>query len=317
MTGDRKNKICFVIVYFGEFPVWFSAFLLSCKFNEEIDWIIFTDTVPSGFTPLNVKFNKISLEQFQSKASKTVMVEVSFSKMYKLCDFKPLYGDIFQTELQSYHYWGHCDLDLIWGDIKSFLKAIDFKQYDIISSRQLTICGHFTLYRNSASVNTLYKEVKGYKKLFIEDGYSNFDEGFFSYHLFIESLKMNFEYKIYWPHKNCVDWPELDIHPYGWYWSQGKIFENNGTERLYLHFMKWKKTMKSIDFDLISPPVSFKINQYGMWSRPMGLWSTIVYLYPNHLGNVLASFWKKVTNKLLPKPTGIQLNIPDQFRMLE
>lgn len=50
-----KNKVCFVVPYFGKFPSYFDLFLKSCKYNEDFNWIIFTDDKEDYDYPNNVK----------------------------------------------------------------------------------------------------------------------------------------------------------------------------------------------------------------------------------------------------------------------
>lgn len=315
---SEKNRICFVIAYFGELPIWFPAFFVSCKLNTEIDWLIFTDAneLPS-YQLQNVKFKELSFLEFKSRAAKTIDSQVEFINPHKLCDFKPIYGDIFQDELHDYQYWGHSDIDLIWGDIKPFLDKINFGKYHVISSRKLTICGHFTLYQNSQAINTLYRKVKGYKKIFVQESYSGFDEGFFSYYLYQESLKINSDYNIFWPKKHAVDWPELDFHPNGWYWSNGKIYGNDGRERLYLHFMKWKKSMKSIDFESEDMPTKFLISQNGIWSQPMKIEQKLVYFFPNHFWRLLHHYFKRLRNRIGKNAKLEEPLIPDGYKIID
>jgi len=36
-------RIVFMIIYLGEFPLYFPYFLNSCRYNPTIDFLIFTD----------------------------------------------------------------------------------------------------------------------------------------------------------------------------------------------------------------------------------------------------------------------------------
>ena len=47
--------------------------------------------------------------------------EIVLNEPYDLCDFKVAYGEIFQEYLEPYDFWGFCDCDLIYGDIRHFL----------------------------------------------------------------------------------------------------------------------------------------------------------------------------------------------------
>lgn len=310
-----------MIAYFGSFPIWFPAFLLSCKNNPNIHWKIWTDIKDLNFPhPENVTFIQLAMDDFLATAKQAINGPINISTPHKLCDFKPLYGDLFQKELATYNYWGHCDLDLIWGDIESFLLKINYEEYDIVTTRQNTICGHFTIYRNIEKINKYYTQIKNFEKVFLKPKYSGFDEGFFSYALFQESQKTNPEYKIFWPKKYSVDWPELNIKPKGWRWKNGKIIDKNGNERIYLHFMKWKKSIQHIDFDYENPPSDFLITKNGLWSNEMSFTEKIKYHSPTHLGKLLHHYWTKgiwfFKYRVLKQPIVNKPLIPEAYKTL-
>ena len=48
-------KIAYVVPFFGKFPKGFEFWLLSCKCNPTIDWLIFTDDQTPYDYPENVK----------------------------------------------------------------------------------------------------------------------------------------------------------------------------------------------------------------------------------------------------------------------
>ena len=50
----------------------------------------------------------------------------------------------------EYDFWGYCDIDLIFGNIRKFITDDILDKYDKILSR-----GHFTLFRNKDSINTI------------------------------------------------------------------------------------------------------------------------------------------------------------------
>lgn len=106
----------------GEFPWYFPYFLHSCKFNPNINFVILTDnkSIPQN-TPSNVRFLNYSLERFKADASKALGFNVAVNRGYKFCDFKPTYGYIFSDLIAGYDFWGHCDIDIIFGDIRAFM----------------------------------------------------------------------------------------------------------------------------------------------------------------------------------------------------
>jgi hypothetical protein len=66
--------------------------------------------------------------------------EISLERPYKLCDFRPAFGEIFAEELAGFDFWGHSDLDLIFGQIRDTCRPLPFR-------RQILFNGSFSLYR--------------------------------------------------------------------------------------------------------------------------------------------------------------------------
>ena len=170
-----KNKILIIIPYFGEFPNFFQLWLKSCEFNKDINWIIFTDNHKAYDYPSNVKVVYTEFLTIVDRIQKLFDFNISLKTPYKLCDFKPAYGHIIENEIAGYDFWGHCDVDLIFGKISNFVTDSILDRYDRIFSH-----GHFCLYRNSFEINRLYRNLKGirqdYKMVFSSDESFSFDE---------------------------------------------------------------------------------------------------------------------------------------------
>ena len=79
-------------------------------------------------------------------------IKVDFSKPYKFCDFRPAYGVIFEDYIKGYDYWGHCDLDQVFGEISKFIPDKTIKQFEKVNRN-----GHFVLYKNTEKMNNIFK----------------------------------------------------------------------------------------------------------------------------------------------------------------
>lgn len=167
-----------VVVYMGQIPPYFQLWAKSCLYNEDYDFLFFTDqNIPKGELPKNVLLHNFTLESVNNRLVRLFGNDCKISSNYKLCDLRPLYGEVFAEELRNYDFWGHCDTDLIFGCISHFLTDDILSKYDKI----LTL-GHFTLYRNTPYVNSLYRTMdkrKRYKEALASDGSCFFDEGIF------------------------------------------------------------------------------------------------------------------------------------------
>jgi len=170
------KKICIIIPYFGKWPDWINYFLLSCKYNATIDWLFLTDCEPPAIQANNLIFKKISLQAFNQLASHKLNMNINIKHPYKLCDFKPAYGKIFEDYLKNYDFWGYGDLDLVYGNIRKFINNDILSKFDIISSHSNFVPGHFCLLRNSPIIINLYLNGANIKNIFIKQNYQGFDE---------------------------------------------------------------------------------------------------------------------------------------------
>lgn len=152
--STSKYSICYFIPYFGKLPQGFPMWLLSCSANKTVNWILMTDDKTEYHYPPNVRVIYCSFEDVKKRIQKFYSFPIVLDRPWKLCDYRPAYGEIFADELSGYDFWGHCDMDLIWGDIRQFITDDILDQYDKIGFQ-----GHSTLYRNTSEVNARYQTV--------------------------------------------------------------------------------------------------------------------------------------------------------------
>lgn len=169
------KKGAFVILYFGHFNNYFQLFLNSCKCNPDYDWHIFTDDKSNYDYPQNVIVHYTTFEEIQELVKNKFECKVSLNYPYKVCDLKPMYGYIFSEYLKNYSFWGHCDVDLVFGNINEFITNDILSKYDRIG-----ILGHFSLYRNIDTVTRAFMlPLNGrerYKEVLAADYNLSFDE---------------------------------------------------------------------------------------------------------------------------------------------
>lgn len=111
--------------------------LKSCAANPTIDWILLTDDKTEYDYPENVKVKYCSFESLKARIQKSYDFPVQISSAWNLSLFKPAYGEIFAEELAGYDYWGHCDVDVIWGNIRKFITDDVLNKYEKIGFRSI------------------------------------------------------------------------------------------------------------------------------------------------------------------------------------
>lgn len=169
------KKCCFIIPYFGKLPNYFPLFLKTCQFNTNFDWLVFTDDRTEYDYPQNVQRIEMTFAELKQKIQSKFDFQISLSTPYKLCDYKPAYGYIFEEYLDSYKAWGHCDVDTLMGHLDDFITNQDLELYD-----KMFCLGHMVIYRNTIENNRLFMaKFNGrflYKESFTTDKITVFDE---------------------------------------------------------------------------------------------------------------------------------------------
>lgn len=262
---QQQMKIALIISYFGKWPIWFPAFLQSCRYNPSIDWIFFTDCTVPEVSPPNVRFVPFTMEQFNLLASEKLGFKIELPHFYKLCDFKPTYGAIFEDYIKDYDFWGHCDLDVVWGNIRNFINDDILSKYEIVSGGKEMISGHFCLYKNNSKISRIFTKFPYYRAQLASPKHCCFDESAMT--TTIKQLSQTGEVSVYWP-KWIVNYPNLDdpmpaarlgLHVNRWYWESGKLY-NKTDQVMYMHFMTWKKSLTECYFAYPDDPKSFYIS---------------------------------------------------------
>jgi hypothetical protein len=169
-------KIAIIIPYFGQWPGWIDYFFLTCRKNPSVDWLFPTDCTERETSGSNLKFIPFSLREFNDLASNTLDLDIDIQHPYKICEFKPAFGEIFNDYIREYDFWGYGDLDLVYGDVRDFFPDTVLNRYDILSNHPDLITGHFCLLRNTPQINGLFRTGNVFRSAFQDDNYTGFDE---------------------------------------------------------------------------------------------------------------------------------------------
>jgi len=251
----KTTSIALVVCYSGKLPWYFAYFVHSCKFNPSVDFFVVTDDFSYQLPlPANVKLVKKSLRDISLLATDKLGFEINITYGYKLCDFKPAYGLIFSDILKDYEFWGHCDIDIIFGDIRGFITEDILNGHDLISVRHDWITGCFLLYKNIRKINNMFLQSKDYKKVFTSNVHYCFDETNFAHDAFTEGkayteVKTEIESMMHVVKKLEA---AAYIKPYFEFfiieglpgklkWQSGKLYYRSKFEVLFYHMIYFKK----------------------------------------------------------------------------
>lgn len=256
------KRIAFIIPYYGKFPNNFEIWCKSVEYNETIDFFIVTDIKENRIQKKNIVYIDWTFEKLKSELQKFVEFEITLETPYKLCEYKPLYGLVFSEYLLDYDFWGHCDVDLVFGDIRKYLTDQILDRYDKIYK-----LGHCTLYRNEEKTNFEWKKKHNkmayrYDEAFKTNYVCHFDETGGISDFFDESRAYNVvccadilpKYKQF----RCYEL-QSDFVKQIFVWKEGKIYGltyENGkitkTEYIYVHFQKRHMEICIYDIDNVT-----------------------------------------------------------------
>jgi hypothetical protein len=276
--GGEPNQghpsIAIVSTHFGRAPAWLPAFMLSCRENPDISWLIYTDIHVDGPVPPNVHVKPMQLAEFNRRCSDTLGVRVNVQSTFlkKLSDLKPAYGLVFADDLRSFDFWAYSELDVIWGDIRYFMTDGLLADHDLLSASHYKLCGHFTLWRNIDRMNRMFEIVPDALQIMADPRHFRLDERPFTRQLLLDAEKASASYpRIYWEPLLTMSAEYQRALPNGpggnLWWCRGKTYDAECHELMYLHFHKLKKHMTAINFGYEDSPASFMINRNGVHCR--------------------------------------------------
>lgn len=271
------KSIILIIPYFGNLPNYFQQFLISCKFNPTIDFLLLTNDKTEFDYPENLRVIYTSFDDVQKRIKKTYDFKATIDCPFKLCDYRPAYGEIFKEYTQGYDFWGHCDTDLLFGDIRHFYTDEILEKYCKVG-----YLGHLTLYKNTPYINSFYRKsiktndvstsIEPYKIAYSKNENIGFDEWMFDtpYNK-IGEIFMHYNeqvyYEIHFADLTPYTRPFIESYfdPYTqkrtsksffyYTWSNGKLyaykfFSKEKSERLYVHFLKRPmKVKESLNYE--------------------------------------------------------------------
>lgn len=249
------KNIVFIIPYFGKLPDYYSIWCRTARYNNAFDFLFITD-IAEIEEQENIHVFRISFTELRKRIQSKFGKKYVLDEPYKLCDYKPAYGYIFEDLIKDYKFWGYCDIDIILGDLSKFITDEILDNYDKIYEH-----GHMTLYRNNLKNRELFKNNGNYPEFNYEEVYSSPESFYFDefYGMMIKCRRLGVKMYL-----NPIEFFDIDTqrrgffdvhgakqHEYYFKWCDGKLYAieiESGVEReiVYVHLQKRKIDYSSI-----------------------------------------------------------------------
>lgn len=253
-------KIRILSFCFRALPNYYSLWLKSAERNSDIDFLVVTqDDIKKYNLPKNVEMIHAQFNDIIDQVKLRIGCEVNIHDPYKFCDMRAAFGYLFPEWFDGYDFWGGCDLDIIFGNLRKFITDDVLSAYDKILTHD-----HLYLYRNTREVNERFMlSVDGiedfYRDVFSSDKLYCFNERapHGMYHLYnqhgFSMWDVNIAADIFYGEKNFKICSEKEKKIQIFEWDNGNLLryelKNKSVvvdEFCYIHLQKRPMKMKDM-----------------------------------------------------------------------
>jgi hypothetical protein len=276
-----------------------------------VDFILFSDCGPLPESPPNVRVVEMGLDDIRERARKRIGIrEPAIKRSYKVCDFRPGFGLMFEDYLYEYDFWGHTDIDLIYGNIRNAIDKNILKNKDIISGKSYYLTGWFWLFRNCEKTNNIFRKSGDYEKVMGgEEEYMGFDECSKEWNKLINGasiLDLDTEIESMTEvirrgekagriRTHFSNLGREIVAGESYTWEEGALYEGE-QERLLLHFVLLKNRYNFTFPDWDEVPSRFHVLPTGFYRD--GEQEGLNYLRALPAGKITRRWWRQTTEKV-------------------
>lgn len=198
----------FLIPWFGPLPEWMPQYVSNTGPLAAQGWEFVVITSEEEYR-----------KRFQDRTGITVPSGSLFSDTRKLVDYRPALGFVFDDYIQGCEFWGHTDLDCVYGRLSHFVPDEQLAELDVWSNDADRICGPFTLYRNTDPVNQAFQRDSGWKAIFESPILHAWEEHGFSEVIKKTSLRVSYNHM---QGADATDLSDIDLRADGGLWQHGR-----------------------------------------------------------------------------------------------
>ena len=245
-------------------------YLDSIRRNPKIHFLFITDCETSALENIsNVIIQKSSFEIYIGRYKDVLGSDIQIPNPYKICDLRPFFGIIHKKDIEGYDFFGWTDVDLLFGNIRSFYNDEILQKSDVLSTHQNRLSGHLALLKTTLYYRTIGYKIYNWKTALQNPDFVGIDEHGITNALTMtfwdkvsEKLKQKWISKLFlfiqkqktkrFYFKEQYTTPFISIrwldgtvnsqHPDVWYYENGYVTNHRDKDRsfLYIHFMNFK-----------------------------------------------------------------------------
>jgi hypothetical protein len=157
-----------------------------------------------------------------------------FADPRKYSEAQPALAEIYPDVVAGYDFWGYTNLDVVYGRLDRWVTDDLLSTCDVFGNDPNSMCGPFSLLRNNAKVNALYRNVPNWQEIFESPNFHGFDEGLFAQA--VRESDVGQQYR-FWQGFDTFTEPKLRLA------ADGTLFDDHqgGAEIMMYHFRRTKR----------------------------------------------------------------------------
>lgn len=147
----------------------------------------------------------------------------------KVCDYRAAFGVLYADELKDYDYFGHTDLDCVYGRVGHFLPDEVLRPVEVFSNHPTYVSGPWSLYKNTPLVNETFRLVEDWRGYLENPATTGWVETVFS-DAVMDHLAFRFE-----------NWQTQNLDRFDTVRFEGDMLMEGRTEIMVAHFRRTKQ----------------------------------------------------------------------------
>ncbi len=137
-----------IVPWHGPLPEWFGLWAQNVRRLAKYGFHVLLDT---------------NEQEFAERAREALGVVYPLGDGRKTCDYRCALGEMYRDEIRDYEFWGHTDIDMVYGRVEEFVTDLFLAELDIHSNHPTYVSGPWTLYRNTPYIYGLFRGVDGWR----------------------------------------------------------------------------------------------------------------------------------------------------------
>jgi len=187
---SAAQSTALIMARWGEWPAWLPIVTRTLAANPSTTFLLVGDRAPQQQLPSNARHVPCTLEQLRERARQRLGATriakldgasvagrlANRASAAKTNDLKPMFGELFSDELAPFSWWGYLQEDALLGSLDRLWPPHVLATADVVCPFGRNASGVLMLFRNTPSINSLWRRSAAAARVLADPRYLIFDE---------------------------------------------------------------------------------------------------------------------------------------------